>query len=50
MTKDELKKNIIKSVLEIEKKNINNDYPLTKDEMIIQIEELIIREVDKYEN
>ncbi|WP_342530637.1 hypothetical protein MKY80_18700 [Lysinibacillus sp. FSL R5-0849] len=50
MTKDELKKNIIKSVIEIEKKNINNGFPLTKDEMIIQIEELIIREVDKYEN
>lgn len=50
MTKDELKKSIVKSVLELEKKNIHNGFPLTRDEMINQIEELIIKEVDLYEN
>lgn len=37
-------------ILELEKKNIHSGFKLTKEEMVAQIEELIIKEVDKYEN
>ncbi|MDC7797569.1 hypothetical protein PQS34_15910 [Bacillus altitudinis] len=50
MSKDELKKSIVRSILEFEKKNIHNGYPLTREEMISRIEELIIKEVDHYED
>ncbi|WP_236337128.1 hypothetical protein [Paenibacillus auburnensis] len=47
---EQLKINIIKMVLEIEKRNINNGFPKTKDEIIAEIEKVIITEVDKHEN
>lgn len=50
MIQDQLKKNIIKAVLQLEKENVNNGYPKTKEQMVSEVEKIIISEVTNYEN
>lgn len=50
MVPEQLKRNILKGILELERINIINGYPKTKDQMVMEIEELIIKEVENFEN
>lgn len=50
MSKEQLKKEILRQILELEKKNIYNGYQKTKEQMVAEIESIIISEVEKHEN
>ncbi len=50
MSKEQIKKEILRQVLELEKKNIYNGYSKTKDQMIAEIQNIIKAEVDKGED
>ncbi|HFT5902894.1 TPA: hypothetical protein ACGSMF_004032 [Bacillus cereus] len=50
MKKEEMEKNIIKLILELERKNIHSGFKMTRDQMIDAIEKIIIEGVEKYEN
>ncbi|MDZ4554946.1 hypothetical protein [Bacillus cereus] len=50
MIDEQLKLDIIKRILEIENKNIQNGYPETKEQMIAKIENIITEEVNKFED
>lgn len=50
MNRDDLRRSIIKKIIEIEKRNSYNNYPKTKEMMVKEIERIIVEEVDIYEN